>query len=83
MQSDTLSLVDIFEKFHNKCIKIYELNPAYFLSATGLTWQACLKKTEVEFEFLTDVDVPLLVKKESEVKSSMSHINMKRAPIDT
>ena len=37
------------------CIKLYELDPADFLSAPGLAWQACLKKTEVELELLTDV----------------------------
>ena len=35
-QSDTLLLADVFEKFRNKCIEIYELDPAYFLSALGL-----------------------------------------------
>ena len=29
------------------CIKVYELDPAHFLSAPGLAWQACLKKTGV------------------------------------
>ena len=36
VQSNTLSLGDIFENFKNKCIEIYELSPAYFLSAPGL-----------------------------------------------
>ena len=31
--------------FRKKCIEIYELDPAHFLSALGLAWQACLKKT--------------------------------------
>ena len=43
VQSDTLLLADIFENFRNKCIKIYELDPAHFLSAPRLAWQACLK----------------------------------------
>ena len=30
-QSDTLLLADVFENFRNKCIEIYELNPAHFL----------------------------------------------------
>ena len=34
-QSDTLLLADAFENFRNKCIEIYELDPADFLSATG------------------------------------------------
>ena len=41
------------------CIKVYELDPAHFLSAPGLAWQACLKKTEVKLELLTDVDMLL------------------------
>ena len=30
--------------FRNKCIEIYEFDPALFLSA----WQACLKKTGIK-----------------------------------
>ena len=44
VQSDTLLLADVFENFRNKCIEIYELDPAHFLSAPGLAWQTCLKK---------------------------------------
>ena len=36
VQSGTLLLADVFENFRNKCIEIYELDPADFLSATGL-----------------------------------------------
>ena len=32
----TLFLPDVFENFRNKCIEIYELDPAHFLSAPGL-----------------------------------------------
>ena len=40
--------------FRDKCIEIYKLDPAYFLTAPGLAWWACLKKTEVELEVLID-----------------------------
>ena len=36
VQSDTLLLADVFENFRNKCIKVYEPDPAHFLSAPGL-----------------------------------------------
>ena len=36
VQSDTLLLADVFENFRNICIKVYELDPAHFLSAPGL-----------------------------------------------
>ena len=47
VQSDTLLLADVSENFRNKCMEIYELDPAYFLSAPGLALQACLKKTRI------------------------------------
>ena len=34
-QSDTLLLADAFENFRDKCIEIYELDPAHFLFALG------------------------------------------------
>ena len=36
VQSNTLLLADVCENFRNKCIEIYELYPAHFLSAPGL-----------------------------------------------
>ena len=36
VQSNTLLLADFFENFRNICIKVYELDPAHFLSALGL-----------------------------------------------
>ena len=36
VQSDTLLLANEFENFRNKCIEIYELDLAHFLSAPGL-----------------------------------------------
>ena len=62
VQSDAL-LADVFENFRNKCIEINELDPAHFLSAPGLAWQACLKKTGVKLELLTDIDMLLTAEK--------------------
>ena len=63
VQSDTLLLADVFENFRNMCIKVYELDPAHFLPAPGLAWQACLKKAEVKLELLTVADMLLIVEK--------------------
>ena len=60
VQSDTALLADVFESFRDKCLEIYELDPTHFLSAPGLAWQACLKKTQVESELLTDNDMLLM-----------------------
>ena len=61
VQSDTLLLADVFNNFRDMCIKEYELDPAHFLSLPGLAWQACLKKTNIELELLTDYDMLLMV----------------------
>ena len=37
LKSDTLLLVDVFENFRKMCLKIYQLDPAKFLSASGLS----------------------------------------------
>ena len=63
VQVDTLLLPDVFENFRRKGIKIYELDSANFLSAPRLAWQACLKKTKIKLELLTDVDMLLMVEK--------------------
>ena len=63
VQSNTLLLAHVFENFRNKCIEIYELDLAHFLSAPGLTWQAGLKKTGIKLELLTDVHMLLMVEK--------------------
>ena len=63
VQSDTLLLADVFENFRDRCIDTYELDPAHFLSAPGLAWQACLKKTGVKLELLTDNDMLMMIEK--------------------
>ena len=63
IQSDTLLLADVFGNFRNMCLEIYELNPAKFLSAPGLAWQAALKKAKVKLDLLTDIDMLLTVGK--------------------
>ena len=42
-QGDTLLLADVFSKFRNMCLEIYELHQARFFSAPELAWEAALK----------------------------------------
>ena len=71
VKSDTILLADVFENFRDMCIKEYELDPAHFLSLPGLAWQACLKKTNIELELLTDYDMLLMV--EEGIRGGICH----------
>ena len=61
LKSNVLSLLDIFENVRKMYLEIYELDPARFLSATGLGWQAAWKKTKIKLELLTHFDILLMV----------------------
>ena len=71
VRSDTLLLADVFENFRNACMKNYELDPAHFVSLPGLAWQACLKKTNVELELITDYDMLLMI--ENGIREGIYH----------
>ena len=71
VKSDTLLLADVFNNFRDMCIKEYELDPAHFLSLPGLSWQACLKKTNIELDLLTDYDMLLMV--EEGIRGGICH----------
>ena len=65
VESNTLLLAGVFESFRNIRLKICELDPAKILSAPGLPWQnqTALKKTKVNLNILTDIDMLSMVKK--------------------
>ena len=51
----------MFSETSGKCV--YWLDPAKFLLALGLAWQAALKKYGVKLELLTDIFMLLMVEK--------------------
>ena len=59
-ETDVLLMTDVFENFRNNNLKIYGLDPAHYFTAPGLSWDACLKKTGVELELLSDPDMLLM-----------------------
>ena len=61
--TDTALLADAFENFRKVCEERYGLDPAHYYSAPGLSWDALLKKTEVELVLLTDMDMHLMIER--------------------
>ena len=72
-KTDVLLLADVFENFRNICLEHYGLDPAHYLTAPGLAWDACLKMTGVNLELLSDVDMLLMV--EREIRGGVSMIS--------
>ena len=71
VQSDTLLLADVSQNFRDKCIEVYGLDPVYFLSAPGLAWQTCLRKTGVRIELINDIDMLLMI--EEGIRGGICH----------
>ena len=63
LKSDVLLLAGAFENFRRMYLQIYELDPAKFISAPGLVWQATLKKTQVKLDLITDTGTLLMIEK--------------------
>ena len=61
--TDTVLLADVFENFRDKCLNTYKLDPVYYLSVPGFSWQSCLKMTKIKLELLIDNDMLLLFEK--------------------
>ena len=58
---DVFLLCDVFENFRDICITNYNLDPAYYYTAPGLSWDALLEKTKVNLELLSDCDMLLMI----------------------
>ncbi|XP_072389467.1 uncharacterized protein [Diabrotica undecimpunctata] len=63
LKSDILLLADVFENFRHNCLFNYKLDPAQYLTAPSLSWDAMLRKTNVQLELLTDIDMLHFFKK--------------------
>ena len=64
-------LADVFEYFRSPCMKNYEFDPAHFVSLPGLAWQACLKKSNVDLELITDYEMLLMI--EDGIRGGICH----------
>ena len=70
-------LADISENCRNICMNHNGLDPAWYISALRLAWDATLKITKVEFELLSDPDMLLMV--ESCIRGGIATLSHHRA----
>ena len=60
LRTDVVLQANMFEAFRDTCLKHYKLDPAHFYTSPGLAWKACLKRTGIKLELLTDPDMLLM-----------------------
>ncbi|EFN79648.1 hypothetical protein EAI_05828, partial [Harpegnathos saltator] len=66
LKTDVLLLTGIFENFcdkRNSCIKSYGLDPTYYYTLPGFTWDAMLKYTKINFKLLTNIDMVMFIER--------------------
>ena len=47
-------LADVYQNYRVNWKKYYDLDPAYFISAPQLTWNALCKKLNLKLEMISD-----------------------------
>ena len=55
--TDTLLLAEIFESFRTQCLSNFEIECCHFISLPGFAFQAFLKYTGVDLEYITDPEM--------------------------
>ena len=73
MNTDVLILADVFENFRKICMENYGLDPTWYYTSPGLSWDALLKMTKIELDLLTDTDMVLMFEKG--IRGSVSMIS--------
>ena len=55
--------LEMFENFRDICLEHYKLDPLWYFTAPSLAWVACLNLTSVKLELLKDVDILLMIRR--------------------
>ena len=61
LKEDVLLSADVFEKLIHTCLKFYGLDPCYYFSSPGSSWDAMLKMTGVKLEKISEIDKYLFI----------------------
>ena len=63
LKSDVLLLTCVFEKFIKVSVNEFKINPLYFVSLPGYTWEGGLKYTGINLQTVQDKDLILTLEK--------------------
>lgn len=72
LKSDIVLLIDVFENFRRICLQYYKLDPCYYFTSPGLSWDAMLKVTKIKLELMVNVNTFQFIEKG--VRGGISYI---------
>ena len=61
LKVDVLSLTCVFETFRKESINSFELDPPFYLSTPGYSWDGMLRFTYVNLKLISDIEKYQLV----------------------
>ncbi len=61
--TDVLLLSDVFENFRDMSMNYYKLDPLHYFTLPGLSFDACLRMTDVELDLITDPEQMLFIER--------------------
>ena len=56
VKTDTIILCDVFENFRNLCLTYYNIDPCHYMSLPAFAWDAMLKMTGINLEYINDIE---------------------------
>ena len=74
LKTDMLLLADVFEKFISRSLEFCKLDPSYYFSSPGLSWDAMLIMGETKLELISDIDKYYFVEKR--LRGGISYITI-------
>lgn len=77
LKIDVLLLADVFENFRDLCLKTYHLDPAFYYTAPGFSFDCMLKYTKAKLELLSDYDTHLFF--ENSIRGGLTQASMRYA----
>jgi hypothetical protein len=64
LKTDVLLMADVFEQFRKVCMNYYGLDPANYISAPSLAWDAMLLKTNIKLDLISDLEMLNFIEKQ-------------------
>ncbi|XP_060855073.1 uncharacterized protein LOC132932727 [Metopolophium dirhodum] len=80
LKIDVLQLADVFENFRDLCLTTYHLDPSFYYTAPGFSFDCMLKYTGQQLELLHDYDMLLMIEKR--IRGGLTQASMRYVKVN-